>query len=70
MHSDLRRIEVLDEAMVDVLWRSTRKLLRGQLVSLHPEWDAAQIDREVAQRMSDESVRRSMSLSLLENAKT
>jgi hypothetical protein len=64
---DWRRIEVLDEAMAEVLrrktpaerlaigfglWRSARKMLRGQLASLHPEWDAQRLEREVARRLS------------------
>ena len=62
-----RRIEVMDEAMAEVLrrktpaerlaigfglWRSARKLLRGQLTSLHPEWDAQQLERELVRRLS------------------
>lgn len=80
---DLRRIEVLDDTMAEVLrrktpaerlaigfglWRSARTLLRRQLASLHPEWNVGQVDREVARRLSDESVHRAMSLSLLANA--
>jgi hypothetical protein len=64
---DPRRIEVMDEAMAEVfrrktpaerlaigfgLWRSARKMLRGQLASLHPEWDAQRLEREVARRLS------------------
>jgi len=64
---DWRRIEVMDEAMAEVLrrktpaerlrigfglWGSAQKLLRGQLASLHPEWDEARITREVARRLS------------------
>jgi hypothetical protein len=60
---DWRRIEVMDETMVQVLrrktpaeriaigfglWRSARKLLRGQLASLHPDWGATRLEREVA----------------------
>jgi len=69
--SDVRRIEVLDERMAEILrrktpaerlaigfglWRSAHTLLRGQLASLHPEWDAAQLDREVARRLSHGAV--------------
>jgi hypothetical protein len=68
---DPRRIEVLDDAMVVVLrrktpaerlaigfglWRSARKLLRGQLASLHPEWDAQRLAQEVARRLSHGAV--------------
>lgn len=64
---DPRRIEVVDEAMAEILrrktpaerlaigfglWRSARKLLRGQLASLHPEWDVQRLEREVARRLS------------------
>lgn len=67
MSRDLRRIEVIDDTMAEVLrrktpaerlaigfglWRSARKLLRGQLASLHPDWDAARLDQEVARRLS------------------
>lgn len=69
--TDLQRIEVLDDTMAEVLrrktpaerlaigfglWRSARTLLRGQLASLHPEWDAAHLDREVARRLSHGAV--------------
>ena len=68
---DVRRIEVLDDAMAEVLrrktpaerlaigfglWRSARKLLRGQLASLHPEWDGERLAREVARRLSHGAV--------------
>ncbi|MGQ0695062.1 MAG: hypothetical protein ACT4OL_05730 [Nitrospiraceae bacterium] len=71
MNSDARRIEVIDDTMAEVLrrktpaerlaigfglWRSARTLLRGQLASLHPEWDARQVDREVARRLSHGAV--------------
>lgn len=68
---DSRRIEVMDETMAEVLrrktpaerlaigfglWRSARTLLRGQLSSLHPEWDVQRLDREVARRLSHGAV--------------
>lgn len=68
---DPRRIEVLDDVMAEVLcrktpaerlaigfglWRSARKLLRGQLASLHPEWDGERLEREVARRLSHGAV--------------
>jgi Rv0078B-related antitoxin len=71
MSGDLRRIEVIDDAMADVLrrktpterlaigfglWRSAQKLLRGQLASLHPEWDSERLNREVARRLSHGAV--------------
>lgn len=68
---DVRRIEVIDEAMAEVLrrktpaerfqigfglWRSAQKLLRWQLASLHPEWDAQWLAQEVARRLSHGAV--------------
>ena len=64
---DWRRIEVMDEAMAQVLrqktpaeriaigfglWRSAQMLLHGQLASLHPDWDANRLEHEVARRLS------------------
>lgn len=64
---DPRRIEVMDDAMAEILrrktpaerlaigfglWRSAQKILRGQLASLHPEWDGQRLEREVARRLS------------------
>lgn len=69
--TELQRIEVLDDTMAEVLrrktpaerlaigfglWRSARTLLRGQLASLHPEWNTGQVDREVARRLSHGAV--------------
>ncbi len=71
MDGDLRRIEVVDDAMAEILrrktpterlaigfglWRSAQKLLRGQLASLHPEWDSERLNREVARRLSHGAV--------------
>jgi hypothetical protein len=71
MNGDAPRIEVIDDTMAEVLrrktpaerlaigfglWRSARTLLRGQLASLHPEWDTRQVDREVARRLSHGAV--------------
>jgi hypothetical protein len=68
---DPRRIEVMDEAMAEILrrktpaerlaigfglWRSAQKILRGQLASLHPEWDVRRLDQEVARRLSHGAV--------------
>lgn len=67
----MARIEMVDDAMAAVLrrktpaerlaiafglWRSARTLLRGQLASLHPDWSTAQLDREVARRLSHGAV--------------
>jgi hypothetical protein len=61
------RIEVVDEAMAEVLrkktpaerieigfklWTSARKMLTAHLKSTHPEWNEEQISREVAKRVS------------------
>jgi len=69
MKSD--RIEIIDDAMVDVLkrkspterlqiafglWRSARYQLQNQLQSLHPDWDRDKLNREVAKRMSHGAV--------------
>ncbi|MFQ5849315.1 MAG: hypothetical protein ACE5JU_01855 [Candidatus Binatia bacterium] len=68
---DWRRIEVMDDVMAEVLrrktpadriaigfglWRSAQKMLRAQLASLHPEWDARRLEREVAWRLSHGAV--------------
>lgn len=68
---DWRRIEVMDEAMAEVLrrktpaeriaigfglWRSAQKMLGAQLASSHPEWDARELEREVARRLSHGAV--------------
>jgi len=71
LNFDIRRIEVLDDAMAEVLrrktpaerlaigfglWRSARRMLRGQLASLHPDWDAERLEREVVRRLSHGAV--------------
>ena len=60
-------IEILDDAMVEVLRRKTpaerlamvfaanrtmRLRLEGHLRSVHPDWDAPAVMREIARRMS------------------
>jgi len=67
LHPEWRRIEVVDEAMAEVLrqktaaeriaigfglWRSVRASLRSQLAAKNPDWDQRQVDREVARRLS------------------
>ncbi len=62
-----RRIEVVDEAMAEVLRRKTpaeriaigfglrrsvQRHLRAQLIAKNPGWDRRQIDRELARRLS------------------
>ena len=59
------RIEIMDNQMVEILrrktpaerlaiafglWRSARLILTGCLKSLHPEWDEAKVQQEVARR--------------------
>lgn len=61
------RIEVIDDAMCDVLkkksslerleiafglWRSAKTQLFNYLQSMHPEWDEEKIRREIVRRMS------------------
>ena len=63
---EVRRIEVVDEAVAEVLRRKTpaervamiqasnrtmRLLIAGHLRALHPEWDDQAVAREVARRM-------------------
>ena len=65
------RIEMLDEAMVDVLrtktpaerlaisngmWRSARRMIEAMLRREHPDWSAEDLQRAVAQRMSHGTV--------------
>lgn len=67
MRLDAGQIEVMDQAMADVLrrktpaerlaiasgmWESTRTMLLTQLAERHPDWSHAQVEREVARRMS------------------
>ena len=67
MNLDWRRIEVVDEAMAEVLrrktpaeriaigfglWRSARMMLRAQLAEKHREWDETKLNREVARRLA------------------
>jgi hypothetical protein len=62
-----RRIEVVDDAMAEVLrrktpaqriaigfglWQSARKSLLFQLASKNPDWDRSQVEREAARRLS------------------
>jgi hypothetical protein len=68
---DRGQIEVMDPQMVEILrrktpterlaiafgiWESVRLMLRTQLGELHPDWDAARVEREVASRMSHGAV--------------
>ena len=64
---DAGQIEVVDDAVAEVLRRKTpaqrvamifaanrtmRLIIEGSLRTFHPNWDEAQIKREVARRMS------------------
>lgn len=64
---DPGRIEVVDEAMAEILrqktpaerieigfklWTSSRKMLTAHLKSSHPDWDDNQVSKEVARRLS------------------
>ena len=68
---NIDRLEILDDAMVDVLkkkspherlqiafglWRSARYQLQNQLPALHPDWDPDKLNREIAKRMSHGTV--------------
>jgi hypothetical protein len=63
----LPRIEILDEAIVEVLRRKSpaerlemamaanrlvRMRLEGHLYTLHPDWNAKQIQEEIARRVN------------------
>ena len=60
-------VEVMDDAMADILrqkteverlriagrmWKSARVILRGAIRTEHPDWDAEQVNREIARRIS------------------
>jgi len=61
------RFEVMDDAMADILrqkteverlriagrmWKSARVILRGAIRTEHPDWNADQVNREIARRIS------------------
>lgn len=39
-------------AVVDALWQSAVRFVRAGVQSQHPEWDASEVEREVARRMA------------------
>ncbi len=60
-------LEIIDQMMVDVLrkmtpaerlniatgmWESARVMVRGAVRHEHPEWSDAQVNREIARRIS------------------
>jgi Rv0078B-related antitoxin len=71
MWLDPRRYEMVDDVMVEVLraktpdeklamldglWRMARDLIRDKLRQDHPDWNADQIARETARRLSHGTV--------------
>ena len=71
MHLDAGQIEVLDEAMADVLrrkepweriaigfnlWRGAWDMLTHYLSACHPDWTEERIRKEVVRRMSHGAV--------------
>lgn len=71
MRLDKGQIEVVDEAMAEVLrrkspaeriaigfemWSSAIKMLTAHLKSSHPDWSVEEVQREVARRMSHGAV--------------
>ena len=60
-------VEVMDDAMADILrqkteverlqmagrcWQSARAILRGAILTQHPDWNTDQVNREIARRIS------------------
>lgn len=71
MRLDSKRIESVDEVMVEIykkktpaerlqiafgLWRSAKIMIFNHLRSLHPEWDEKRLQTEVARRISHGAV--------------
>lgn len=71
MRLDIGQIEVVDEQlaevlrqktpaerleMADAIWVFARDTIKTVLRQEHPEWDEAQLQREVAQRLSHGAV--------------
>jgi hypothetical protein len=67
----INRMEVMDDAMADVLrqmteaerlriaagmWQSARVILRGAIRTEHPDWDTERVNREIARRISHGAV--------------
>jgi hypothetical protein len=68
MRLDKGQIEVIDDAMADVLrkktpaerigigfaiWKSSVGMLKTHLKNIHPDWSDEEIGREVAKRVSN-----------------
>lgn len=62
-----KRLEMVDDTMAEILrqktpierlriaagmWRSARVILRGAIQTEHPDWNAEQINQEIARRIS------------------
>ena len=71
MRLDAGQIEVIDDIMAEVLrrktpaerlrigfnlWESAYSMLKVHLGKTHPEWNAGQLEKEVAKRLSHGSV--------------
>jgi hypothetical protein len=71
MRLDAGQIEIMDQAMADVLrrktpaerlsiasgmWESARTMLLTQLAERHRDWSLEQVEREVVRRMSHGAV--------------
>lgn len=67
----LQTFEVIDDQIADILqsktetdrlaiamrlWKSARVIVRGAICTEHPDWDEAQVNRELARRMSHGAV--------------
>jgi hypothetical protein len=67
MEARLRRIQIIDDKMAEVLrakteaerfamidrsWRFARQMIQAMIVHEHPDWSEDQVRREVARRMS------------------
>jgi Rv0078B-related antitoxin len=71
MEARLRRIQILDDkmaellrarteserfAMIDRSWRFARQMIQAMIIHEHPDWSEDQVRREVARRMSHGAV--------------
>ena len=71
MSGEPLRVEIVDDQMADVfrakseserlaiahsMWSSARTMICNILKDQHPEWDALQIEREAARRLSHGAV--------------
>jgi len=67
----MKRFEMMDDAMAEILsrkteverlaiaarmWRSARTILRGAILTEHPDWSVEQVNREIAHRISHGAV--------------